>query len=309
MVGGGPHSVADPRVGASGPRFNNAYRIVPWADAARTVTSARGSMAAVADPRGGPDRHVNGKYRVTGFDQAANAVIAASSTGNGACAVADPRTGFGPDSHRNKLSVVPWTRRAGAITGSDRVGSGAQSVADPRPIGLSREGRDTYLTGGHYGVTAWGCAAGAVSAHPKHNNGPWSVADPRCACADDGAPAGLPEPDERLVAVIRARDGTWHRPFTTLDLAALQSLVGPEDLQDGGFAFDGVSDSAWRERIGNAVPRAAARAMAEEIGRTLLLAWSGESFLLNDTPIWVRPISIALAVDPGPQEEEAIPCP
>jgi hypothetical protein len=32
-----------------------------------------------------------------------------------------------------------------------------------------------------------------------------------------------------MVAVVQAFDGTWHRPFTTLGLVALQSLVGPEE--------------------------------------------------------------------------------
>lgn len=58
--------------------------------------------------------------------------------------------------------------------------------------------------------------------------------------------------------------------------------------------FAGLSDSAWRERIGNAVPPPAAQAIAGEMGRTLLLAWSGETFQLSSTPVWVRPIAVAL---------------
>ncbi len=64
--------------------------------------------------------------------------------------------------------------------------------------------------------------------------------------------------------------------------------------------LDGLSDSAWRERIGNAVPPDAAQAIAETMGRTLLMAWSGESFLLSAEPIWVQPIAVALSVQqPG----------
>jgi hypothetical protein len=65
------------------------------------------------------------------------------------------------------------------------------------------------------------------------------------------------------------------------------------------FVLHGTSDQAWRERIGNAVPKKAAKAMAEEIGRAILLAWAGESFQLSNTPIWVRPIATALAVRGG----------
>ena len=105
----------------------------------------------------------------------------------------------------------------------------------------------------------------------------------------------LPSPGDKLVAVIRSLDGTWHRPFTTLELAALQSLIDPEEAIEP----DGISDSAWRERIGNAVPPDAATAIAGVIGETLLLAWSGETFVLGSTPIWVRPVAVAISVDSG----------
>ena len=105
----------------------------------------------------------------------------------------------------------------------------------------------------------------------------------------------MPSATEKLVARIRSLDGTWHRPFTTLELAALQSLVEPEEQLE----LDGLSDSAWRERIGNAVPPAAAKAIASEMGRTLLLAWSGQTFMLSATPIWVRPIAVGLSVAQG----------
>lgn len=60
--------------------------------------------------------------------------------------------------------------------------------------------------------------------------------------------------------------------------------------------MEGSSDSAHRERIGNAVSKKAARAMAEEIGRAILLSRAGESFQLSATPIWVCSTVIALAV-------------
>jgi hypothetical protein len=106
----------------------------------------------------------------------------------------------------------------------------------------------------------------------------------------------MPALNDKLIAIIRARDGTWHRPFTTLELAALQSLIEPEEHLE----LDGLSDQAWRERIGNAVPPDSAEAIAEVMGTTLLLAESGETFQLSATPVWVRPVAIALAVEqPG----------
>ena len=42
---------------------------------------------------------------------------------------------------------------------------------------------------------------------------------------------------EKLVCRIQALDGTWHRPFTTLELAALQSLVDPDWVRQGAVAL------------------------------------------------------------------------
>ena len=147
-----------------------------------------------------------------------------------------------------------------------------------------REIRHFHLFCGLGGGAKWEEPSGAVSAAACHDNGRWSVADPRMPAAAD-----------KLVAVIRALDGTWHRPFTTLELAALQSLVDPEEYLE----LDGLSDSDWRERIGNAVPPDAAEAIAGVMGTTLLLAWSGETFMLSSAPIWVKPVAVALSVAQG----------
>jgi site-specific DNA-cytosine methylase len=285
-VGTGRYAVADPRMEGP-PRFNNVYRIVPWAAASPAVAGPGGPAGglAVADPR--PSQRTDykqNKYRVTKRDEPAGSVIAASTTGNGAFAVADPiPEAYGQ--HANKMRVEAYDAPAHSVTGSDRVGSGALSVADPRPEAF-KEGRPGYNTQRHYGVLGWGETSGGVTASGQADNGAWSVADPR-----------MPVQTENLVCVIRSLDGTWHRPFTTLELAALQSLFDPED----GFELTGSADSMWRERIGNAVPSAAAAAIASTMGRTLLLAWSGESFMLSTDAIWVRPLEIALAVDTSNQ--------
>jgi hypothetical protein len=147
---------------------------------------------------------------------------------------------------------------------------------------MARGKGDAYLTGGHYGVVRYPDTSYAVSAAACHDNGHWSVADPR----------PMPLPADTLICGVQALDGTWHRPFTTLELASLQSLVGPEEQLE----LDGLSDQAWRERIGNAVPADAAQAIAEAVGTTLLLASSGVTFMLSAQPIWVRNVAVALAV-------------
>jgi site-specific DNA-cytosine methylase len=291
--GQGVFSVSDPRI-AGKPRFNNVYRIVKWDEASPAVAGPGGTAGglAVADPRPAPrDDYKQTKYRVTAMDEPAGTVIAASTTGNGAFAVADPRP-------CNELrsgvhGVRKWDEPSGTVAGESLPPNGAFSVADPRPVGLNAN-RDHYKTGGHYGVLPWDDHAGAVPAFGKYDRGPWSVADPREA--EGTETETLPAAADRLVAVIRALDGTWHRPFTTLELAALQSLVDPDDIVNG-FTLDGESDSAWRERIGNAVPPDAATAVAGVMGTTLLLAMTGHTFTLSSQPIWVQPIALALAID------------
>jgi len=304
----GAFNVADPR-----PDFGHAFGqlgVGGWDQSASTLINIKSpgqGRYAVADPRASAGRHVNGKYRIVAYDEPSNAVIAASTTGNGAFALADPRCTWGHGSHRNKLKVVAYDGQAATVTGADRVGSGACSVADPRPRFVGDGGRAAFQSGGHYGVTPWADPSNAVPGFAKNNNGPWNVADPRLdhePANDAGATApALPAPDDRLVCVIRALDDTWHRPFTTLELAALQSLIDPDEL-DPTFTFDGAADSRWREGIGNAVPPDAAKAMADSFGQTLLMAWAGETFTLNSQPIWVRPFAVAASIDMPQQPED-----
>ncbi|MBJ9658938.1 DNA cytosine methyltransferase [Burkholderia gladioli] len=278
--GQGTFSVADPRTGV---KHNNCFRVVRYQDAAGVVTGGTGPSAGaqgVADPRP-PAGPLFSKYKVTEWTGHAGTVIGGDD--QGAYAVADPRSGSSFEG-AGKYRVTSFDEPAGTVIARSDSGQGAFAVADPRP-GMRRERGDAYLTGGHYGVVGWSEPSGAVSAAAGHDNGRWSVADPR-----------LPAQNEKIVAIIRALDGTWHRPFTTLDLAVLQSLVEPEEKLE----LDGMSDQAWRERIGNAVPPDAAEAIAEVMGTTLLLAESGETFRLSSTPIWVRDIAIALSVAPLP---------
>ena len=44
------------------------------------------------------------------------------------------------------------------------------------------------------------------------------------------------------------------------------------------------------------MPSDAACAIAEVMGTTLLLAWSGETFMLSAQPIWVRDVAMAITV-------------
>jgi site-specific DNA-cytosine methylase len=226
-----------------------------------------------------PECH-HGILGVIPWDKPAGAVAGATMPTNGRFSVADPRP-QGPIF--GKYAVVPWDTASGTVIAGSLTGQGAFAVADPRTM-MNRVPGNDWHGGGHYGVVPWEGHTGAVSSAANCDNGRWSVADPRIPAAND-----------KLTCVIRALDGTWHRPFTTLELAVLQSLIDPEETLE----LDGLSDQAWRERIGNAVPPNAARAIAEVMGKTLLLAWSGETFALSSLPIWARPMAVAMTVAEG----------
>lgn len=277
----GAFSVADPRFEQSAKwKDGQALGVRTWCESTGAIAGQQSpgqGAYSVADPRHtGPAKHCN-EFRIVRWSGAAGAVT--SAHGSGQC-VADPRQageGFG------KYAVTPFGAHAGTVISGSTTGQGAFAVADPRP-GIQRERGDHYLTAGHYGVVPWAEPAGAVSASAGHDNGRWSVADPR-----------MPALGDKLVCRIRALDGTWHRPFTTLELAALQSLIDPEDTW-APWQLDGESDQAYRERIGNAVPSNAAEAIAHVMGETLLLAMAGETFRLSAQPVWVRPLAIAISV-------------
>lgn len=274
----GAFSVADPRHAAGAAQYQQ-YGVLRWGEASGAITAGTNpgqGTFSVADPRhAGPAKH-NNEFRIVPWQQAAGAVTSAHGTGQ---CVQDPRASTGFEG-AGKYRITGYDEPAGTVIARSDTGQGAYAVADPRP-GMRREPGDHYLTGGHYGVVSWDQPSGAVSAAAGHDNGRWSVADPR-----------LPAANDKLVAIIRALDGTWHRPFTTLELAAIQSLIDPEEY----LQLDGLSDQAWRERIGNAVPPDAAQAIAEVMGTTLLLAETGETFMLSATPVWVRPVAVALSV-------------
>lgn len=274
----GAFSIADPRAAAGAAQYQQ-YGVMRMTDTAGAVIGVKSpgqGTFSVADPRHtGPAKH-NNEFRIVPWRGEAGAVTSAHGTGQ---CVQDPRAvgGFGG---AGKYQVSRYREAAGTVIARSDTGHGAYAVADPRPTNQRQPG-DAYLTNGHYGVVGWNGSSGAVSAAAGHDNGRWSVADPR-----------LPGARENVTCVIRSLDGTWHRPFTTLELAALQSLVDPEEKLE----LDGLSDQAWRERIGNAVPPAAAQAIGEEIGRTLLLAWTGQTFALGATPIWVRDLAMAMTL-------------
>ncbi len=310
----GNFSVADPRFDQSAKWHDGqALGVRRWQDTSGAIAGQQNpgqGAYSVADPRHtGPAKHSN-EFRIMAWDKAAQTVSSAHGTGQ---AVADPRGGKEAKLLHGKHHVTPWAGASRAVIAGSTTGEGAFAVADPRP-NMARGKGDHYLTGGHYGVVRWDQTSYAVASAAGHDNGHWTVADPRdlpkdATCTE--SQTVMPAQHDKLVCRIESLDGTWHRPFTTLDLAGLQSLFDPDELWPADahmarevaeyhkahyFTMAGNSDQRWREGIGNAVPRAAAKAIAEVMGETLLLARAGETFQLSMKPIWVRGVAMALAV-------------
>ena len=297
----GPSAVADPRVD----EYRGPYGVQPWSEPSGVVTGSAApsrGVFSVADPR--PFGNVE---RVTSWESPVGTITSSPAPSSGAGAVADPRIQLGAckaNSHHNKYRVEEWHKPAHTVIGATRVGSGAPAVADPRLLnkeayphsygvlrwdepsstiaGGTQVGQGAYSVAdlrfgarfyaGTYGVLGWEEAAATITGRARVDTGRFAVADPR------KAPDRLP--------MIVAADGTWHRPLTTLELAALQGI--PTTIDGKPLVLAGEASGKWRERIGNAVPPPAARAIAEQMLVCLSAAGAGTWSLSGDGSVWVE---------------------
>lgn len=294
------------------------HEVLDWNDASGVITgSGSNAVSNIADPRitlkDNPGRHHN-KYAVSAWDEPAKTVTGATRPGSGSPNVADPRQ---PDWFRNILGVVPWTEPLGTVTGGAAPSRGAFTVADPRVKKAFDHG---------YGVLKWTESSPTVAGGSHPGQGAYSVADARLGCAPRAGAYGVIPYDEAaktitgsacidngafaiadprfpespvmiirdvrkappLVPVILAKDGTWHRPLTTLELAVLQGLPW---MHDGApLSLAGTSSSKHRERIGNAVPAPTAEAIGTRMLVNLLASEAGSFFLSSEGAVWVRPV-------------------
>ena len=261
-------------------RYGNQYQIKRWDEPSQTVTGAAGvsnGAPLAADPRlaerNGCDRF-NHQYRVNEWSEPGNTVTGATGVGTGGQIISDPRVKCNPRS--DTMGVQKWGEPAKTVIGSLDVHAGAAAIGDVR---IKHDSRPNLM-----GVANWEKPMGAVLGNISvtSGNGVGSVADPR-----------IPDDKESGIFVIIAEDGTWHRPLTTLELAALQSF--PMIVNGKPLLLAGNSDKKWRERIGNAVPVKAAKATAETMLLTLM-ASEQDIWLMGTTDIWVMP------------ESEGVPC-
>ncbi len=260
-----------------------------WRDLPKSGAPALAQTAAgAASFKGRP-----GLMGVNSWEEPAPTVAGAMkpAAGSVAASVADPRLALSAARTRfsNKYQVRSFDAPAGTVTGDTDVQEGAPSIADPR-IALGCTPRN-----GAYGVAAWDRPACTVTGSAQVDNCPAAVADPRIPQSYRllTVEQALAEADRArtpaagvVPVILSPRDGTWHRPLTTLELATLQGL--PVQLDGAPLSLAGRATSAWRERIGNAVPVGAGKAIGSALLQALLAAQLG-TWTLGSTGIWVRP--------------------
>lgn len=249
-----------------------------WRDIPGVLKEHQKRREVYADPRmatDNPNRYHN-KYRVMSWDAASKTVTGGAAPTRGAYLVADPRLSCSP--RAGAYGVVPWTDPAGVVMGAACFDNSKCAVADPR---LNKAAFNHA-----YRVLTWSESSFTVAGPGVDVEGvfvPWEdlLYLPAILGMDSKRPP-------KVDIVIIGPDGCWHRPMTTLELAALQGL--PIDFGGKPLTLEGNSVSRYRKRIGNAVPVQTAQAIAERMLVTLSDAQeqSLELFPQNGGECWVE---------------------
>lgn len=288
-----PASVADPRVqwdrSAHGGRPDS-YGVGTMEAPSLTVRAqalVQTSRASIADPRLGdrPSRQ-NGGFGVEAHDAPAHSVLGEGTVRNTRASVADPRLGCEP--RKGAYGVQAADQPGATVVGHHAHDNSPGSVADPRLAHTPRRGT--------MGVMAEDEPAPTVRAHHEVRQAAGAVVDSRGwpvptheLVIEDGAMV-LYGPPLDLVSkrscylVIRAPDGTWHRPLTDRELATLQGF--PTDFQIEGPRSSSKTQAGVREWIGNAIPVDAAEAIGLEAAATLRS--SSVAGFLRGGDVWVE---------------------
>lgn len=321
-------SVADPRLAESATRFKGKLQVSSVDAPSNTITGssaqpALGACAVVADPRLGdrPARQ-NGGFGVEAHDAPAHSVLGEGTVRNTRASVADPRLGervagrsklvydfgrspplfvevdprLGCEPRKGAYGVQAADQPGATVVGHHAHDNSPGSVADPRLAHTPRRGT--------MGVMAEDEPAPTVRAHHEVRQAPGGVVDSRGwpvptheLVIEDGAMV-LYGPPIDLVSkrscylVIRAPDGTWHRPLTDRELATLQGF--PTDHQIEGPRSSSKTQAGVREWIGNAIPVDAAEAIGLEAAATLRS--SSVAGFLRGGDVWVeRADAVSLA--------------
>lgn len=217
----------------------------------------------------------NGPYGVQAWVEPSRAVLGHSNVSETWAAVADVRVQT--VRREGGHMVKGWEQPSSPVIGHPKIHNFPAAVADIR---LGCEPRNDA-----YGVAHWAMPSHTVLAHHRYDNAMGAVGDPRVPEVE-GPPIDLDPKAKGCHMVIRAADGTWHRPITTAEFGMLQGL--PLLCEDGTMLqLAGRSHARWRERIGNCVPPPAAESIARECRLTLEYARRGQ-WALGGGDIWVR---------------------
>lgn len=292
----GATSVADVRLATDNPNRHTAkYYVTDPSGPARAITGTDGRVGsgapcladlrllACAYPRA---------YGVLALSAPFATVTGNVAPGGLACSVADLRITCDPWRNSGVLGVLSWERPSYCVTGSLDLWAGFAAVADPRVVEAAEAQADEQLA--EEGLVARslrraprarrrGDASAAPPLGPCWSSDPRVPSNPRLVVrwhqGDlDAAPPYLP--------VIAGRgDGSWHRPITLLERAALQGL--PSCVDGRALELEGTLSQVAKQ-IGNAVPVGAALAIAREMLRTLVLASTGAFMLSADAGVWVK---------------------
>lgn len=308
-------STADPRVGWDPTAHKgrpDSYGVGSWSATAPTVRGrqdVQSSRASIADPRLA-DRagRQNGGFGVEAFEEPAHAVLGEGSVRNTRASVADPRLGCEP--RNGHYGVISSDDPSPTIIGHHQHDRAPASVADPRLSYQSaervaradrREAGAGHSGRGDFGVLDTAAPAPTIRARHEVRQAPAAVVDargwpvPTHELAREGDELVLYGPALDLAStrpvllVIRAPDGTWHRPLTDRELATLQGF--PIDCQLEGPSSSSKRGAGRREHIGNAIPPPTAEAIAREVAATLR-STAAAGFLVGGD-VWVQPEEVA----------------
>ena len=315
------------------------FRVNDWDGHAGTVTTAVqiGSGAqSVADPLVRKSQPFNGPFGVVPWNRHSPTIASGGHVSSRPVAVADERVTAGERGWvGGVLGVVPWGREMGTVTHRSTPTNGAFSVADPRVLRaydrgygvLGKHDTSPTVAAGSTGVGQGAYAYADDRVEPTmpfdaigpipldeilvmlHEPGPWAIVDK----SRDGAPILVIDDVSKkppMPLIIVAEDGTWHRPFTPLELARIQGF--PAKVRGEALHFAGSGSTDWREQIGNAIPPPAACAMAQMFLRSFLQSELDAYEFGADGGFWVqrRTLEFEAALDqsipyPSPHEHSS----